>query len=255
MRSYGQFCPVAVASQVFAERWTPIILRELLSGSHRFNHIRNGVPLISRSLLAQRLRELEDAGVITSRPLPGGRGRDYQLTKAGAARGSRQARRVGTAVGELAVRAGKPRSEPAHVGHEEPGRDGPPAGSPGGGALRLPRGPRTIPPSAHLVARAGARWGRPLLPGSWASGRPRGRCRPGRAGARLDGAPDLRPGAAGGRRAHRGRSRARARLPRLAPAEPVRAVRTRRRPRLSAASSMENSHCLCEASVYGGYRC
>jgi len=37
MRSYGQFCPVAVASQVFAERWTPIILRELLSGSHRFN--------------------------------------------------------------------------------------------------------------------------------------------------------------------------------------------------------------------------
>ena len=85
MRSYGQFCPVAVASQVFAERWTPIILRELLSGSRRFNHIRNGVPLISRSLLAQRLRELEDAGVITSRPLPGGRGRDYQLTKAGEA--------------------------------------------------------------------------------------------------------------------------------------------------------------------------
>lgn len=85
MRSYGQFCPVAVASQVFAERWTPIILRELLSGSHRFNDIRNGMPLISRTLLAQRLRELEEAGVVWSRPLAGGRGREYQLTKAGEA--------------------------------------------------------------------------------------------------------------------------------------------------------------------------
>lgn len=85
MRGYGQFCPVAVASQVFAERWTPIILRELLSGSRRFNDIRNGMPLISRSLLAQRLRELEDAGVVTSRPLAGSRGREYHLTRAGEA--------------------------------------------------------------------------------------------------------------------------------------------------------------------------
>ena len=85
MRTYGQFCPVAVASQVFAERWTPIILRELLSGSHRFNDIRKGMPLISRTLLAQRLRELEDAGVIASHPLRDGRGREYQLTEAGEA--------------------------------------------------------------------------------------------------------------------------------------------------------------------------
>jgi DNA-binding HxlR family transcriptional regulator len=83
MRSYGQFCPVAAASQVFAERWTPIILRELLSGTSRFNEIRNGMPLISRTLLARRLRELEDAGVVESRPLSGGRGREYRLTKAG----------------------------------------------------------------------------------------------------------------------------------------------------------------------------
>ena len=83
MKGYGQFCPVAVASEVFAERWTPLILRELFSGSHRFSEIRSGMPLISRTLLAQRLRELEDAGVIASTPLPGGRGRDYQLTKAG----------------------------------------------------------------------------------------------------------------------------------------------------------------------------
>jgi DNA-binding HxlR family transcriptional regulator len=83
MKGYGQFCPVAVAAEIFAERWTPLILRELFCGVHRFNDIRRGVPLISRSLLTQRLRELEDGGVIASRPLAGGRGREYSLTKAG----------------------------------------------------------------------------------------------------------------------------------------------------------------------------
>ena len=83
MHGYGQFCPVAVACEVFAERWTPLILRELFAGAHRFNDIRRGVPLISRTLLAQRLRELEDAGVVESRPLPAGRGRDYRVTRAG----------------------------------------------------------------------------------------------------------------------------------------------------------------------------
>jgi DNA-binding HxlR family transcriptional regulator len=83
MKGYGQICPVAVASEIFAERWTPIILRELLSGASRFNEIRNGMPLISRTLLAQRLKELEAAGVVESRPLTGARGREYRLTKAG----------------------------------------------------------------------------------------------------------------------------------------------------------------------------
>jgi DNA-binding HxlR family transcriptional regulator len=83
MKGYGQFCPVAVASEIFAERWTPLILRELFSGSRRFNEIRSGMPLISRTLLGQRLRELEDAGVIESSPRPAGRGREYRLTKAG----------------------------------------------------------------------------------------------------------------------------------------------------------------------------
>jgi DNA-binding HxlR family transcriptional regulator len=83
MKGYGQFCPVAVASEIFAERWTPLILRELFSGSGRFGEIRSGMPLISRTLLSQRLRELEDAGVIVSAPLPGGRGREYRLTAAG----------------------------------------------------------------------------------------------------------------------------------------------------------------------------
>jgi DNA-binding HxlR family transcriptional regulator len=81
MPGYGQFCPVAVACEVFAERWTPLILRELLAGSRRFSDIRRGMPLISRALLAQRLRRLEDVGVIESRPL--GRGREYRLSQAG----------------------------------------------------------------------------------------------------------------------------------------------------------------------------
>jgi DNA-binding HxlR family transcriptional regulator len=81
---YGQFCPVAVASEVFAERWTPIILREILfGGSQLFNEIHRGVPLISRPLLARRLRDLESAGVITIEPLSKGRGHRYRMTEAG----------------------------------------------------------------------------------------------------------------------------------------------------------------------------
>jgi len=82
MPGYGQFCPVALASEVFAERWTPLILRELFAGSRRFSEIRRGMPLISRALLAQRLRHLEDVGVIESEPA--GRGREYRLSQAGA---------------------------------------------------------------------------------------------------------------------------------------------------------------------------
>jgi DNA-binding HxlR family transcriptional regulator len=74
---YGQFCPVAVASEIFAERWTPIILRELVLGSTGFNEIHRGVPRISRALLAKRLRELTASGVIES--VDG----EYRLTAAG----------------------------------------------------------------------------------------------------------------------------------------------------------------------------
>jgi DNA-binding HxlR family transcriptional regulator len=71
-----------VACEVFAERWTPLIVRELFAGSRRFSEIRRGMPLISRALLTQRLRHLEDVGVIESRPV--GRGREYRLSQAGA---------------------------------------------------------------------------------------------------------------------------------------------------------------------------
>jgi DNA-binding HxlR family transcriptional regulator len=80
---FGQFCPVAVACEVFAERWTPIILRELFAGARQFNEIHRGMPHISRPLLARRLRSLEAAQVITREPLPAGRGHCYRLTDAG----------------------------------------------------------------------------------------------------------------------------------------------------------------------------
>ncbi|MCU0305857.1 MAG: helix-turn-helix transcriptional regulator [Thermoanaerobaculales bacterium] len=83
MKGYGQFCPVAKASEVLAERWTPLVLRELLCGSRRFNDIHRGVPLMSRSLLATRLRELERAGVLVRRTASGLRNQEYALTAAG----------------------------------------------------------------------------------------------------------------------------------------------------------------------------
>jgi DNA-binding HxlR family transcriptional regulator len=83
MKGYGQFCPVAKAAEIFAERWTPLVLRELVCGSHRFNHLHRGVPLMSRTLLAQRLSQLEDAGIVRSAARTRGRGREYFLTPAG----------------------------------------------------------------------------------------------------------------------------------------------------------------------------
>ena len=64
MAEYHQYCPVARASEILADRWTPLIVRELLAGSRHFNAIQRGLPGISRSLLAARLRHLEDAGVL-----------------------------------------------------------------------------------------------------------------------------------------------------------------------------------------------
>lgn len=78
-KRYGQFCPVAMAAEVMCERWMPLVLRELMYGSSRFNDIARGVPLMSRALLTSRLRELADAGIVRK----GGDG--YRLTEAGEA--------------------------------------------------------------------------------------------------------------------------------------------------------------------------
>ena len=83
MKTYGQYCPVARGAEIFASRWTPVIVRNLLLGCETFSEIRAGAPGISRTLLSERLRELERAGVIERRPAPKGRGFLYSLTTAG----------------------------------------------------------------------------------------------------------------------------------------------------------------------------
>lgn len=84
MKEYGQrYCPIARASEVFAERWTPIIVRNLLLGCSTFGEILEGAPGLSRSLLTQRLHELERNGLITRKPHLHRRGSEYRLTTAG----------------------------------------------------------------------------------------------------------------------------------------------------------------------------
>jgi DNA-binding HxlR family transcriptional regulator len=81
MKGYGQFCPVAKGAEVFAERWTPLVLRELICGSTHFNDLHRGVPLMSRTLLSRRLKQLEEIGVVKRRQTA--KGTQYHLTKAG----------------------------------------------------------------------------------------------------------------------------------------------------------------------------
>lgn len=81
MIDYGQFCTVARGAEIIGQRWTPLVVRELLCGSARFNDIHRGVPRMSRSLLTDRLRSLEEAGVV--RRIRTTSGVEYQLTTAG----------------------------------------------------------------------------------------------------------------------------------------------------------------------------
>jgi len=83
MGEYGNFCPLSMGTKVLADRWTPLIVRELVLGSTRFNDIARGLPGISRSLLVQRLGHLERRGVVERWPAPSGRGSEYHLTPAG----------------------------------------------------------------------------------------------------------------------------------------------------------------------------
>ena len=83
MQKYNQYCPVSRATEVLGDRWTLLIVREMILGSHRFNEIERGLPGISRSLLASRLRNLVDAGIVER--LPGARSKlaEYYLSETG----------------------------------------------------------------------------------------------------------------------------------------------------------------------------
>jgi DNA-binding HxlR family transcriptional regulator len=83
VRTYGQYCPIARGAEIFAERWTPVIIRNLYLGCGSFNEILQGAPGLSRTLLSQWLKQLERLGIVSSVAKPSGRGYHYELTAAG----------------------------------------------------------------------------------------------------------------------------------------------------------------------------
>jgi DNA-binding HxlR family transcriptional regulator len=83
MRGYAQYCPVAKATEILGDRWTLLIMREMLGGASGFNELQRGLPGISRSVLTDRMRALERAEVIERRTGPKGRTLEYRLTPAG----------------------------------------------------------------------------------------------------------------------------------------------------------------------------
>jgi DNA-binding HxlR family transcriptional regulator len=83
MKGYGQFCPISKAAEILAERWTLLVVRELLLGSLRYADIQRGVPRMSPTLLAKRLKQLEQAGVVVRVHKSGTRNIEYHLTEAG----------------------------------------------------------------------------------------------------------------------------------------------------------------------------
>ena len=83
MTEYGQFCPVAKATEVIGEKWTMLILRELLLGTCRFNDFQRAMSRISPTLLTKRLKHLEEKGIIVRKRLAGQKSYEYRLTAAG----------------------------------------------------------------------------------------------------------------------------------------------------------------------------
>ena len=83
MTGYGQFCPVAKATELIGEKWTLLVLRELLLGTTRFNDFQRAISRMSPTLLAKRLRQLEECGIVIRKKLSGQKGYEYRLTAAG----------------------------------------------------------------------------------------------------------------------------------------------------------------------------
>jgi DNA-binding HxlR family transcriptional regulator len=98
MRGYAQYCPIAKGSEILGDRWTLLIVREMLGGAMGFNELQRGLPGISRSVLTDRLRSLERAEIVERRTGPKGRTLEYRLTPAG-----RDLEPVVQAIGEWGV--------------------------------------------------------------------------------------------------------------------------------------------------------
>jgi DNA-binding HxlR family transcriptional regulator len=83
VKTYRQYCPIARASEILAQRWTPIIVRDLLAGPTTYTKLADGAPGLSRTLLTTRLRELQRLHLVEKTHEPNGNGSLYQLTEAG----------------------------------------------------------------------------------------------------------------------------------------------------------------------------
>jgi DNA-binding HxlR family transcriptional regulator len=83
MAKYSDYCPITLCVDVLGDRWSPLVIRELMVGAHGFNEIHRGIPRMSRTLLAQRLRQLEKQGLITREAGRPGTSSRYELTPAG----------------------------------------------------------------------------------------------------------------------------------------------------------------------------
>jgi DNA-binding HxlR family transcriptional regulator len=81
--SYGQFCPVSKATEIIGEKWTLLILRELLMGTSRFNDFQRSMSRISPTVLNKRLKQLEEKGIVVKKRLSGQKGYEYRLTAMG----------------------------------------------------------------------------------------------------------------------------------------------------------------------------
>lgn len=84
MPSYGQYCPIVHALEILGDRWTLLILRDLITGTKHFNDLERGLPGISRALLSKRLQQLQQAGIVNKLQMDNGRNTtEYHLTQAG----------------------------------------------------------------------------------------------------------------------------------------------------------------------------
>jgi DNA-binding HxlR family transcriptional regulator len=96
---YGQFCPIAKASEVLGERWMILIIRELLLGTTRFSDLQRALSRISPTLLTKRLNQLQDYGLVMRKPLPKQKRTEYHLTAAG-----RELRPIVTGLGKWGMK-------------------------------------------------------------------------------------------------------------------------------------------------------
>jgi hypothetical protein len=113
MYEYGQYCPVARATEILADRWTPLIIRELLAGIRHFNDLDRGLPGISRALLVDRLRRLERTKLVERRRAPTAGRRNITSRPRGASfSASSTCSAAGARAGPSAIRA-QPSSIPS----------------------------------------------------------------------------------------------------------------------------------------------